>query len=158
MRASRGQDSIGGLCRLSALLEEGVEAALGSNRGRLCEIRAEADSVTKSLMQSVFSDFITPLDRGETGSAALALYECIVLLPEGGCNSVTERCVELCRSIRLCCSALRGRGKGDCGLDCYFSALAALGHGSASGTQWGRVAAAMLRAYAALCTALLGSI
>lgn len=188
MRSNKGQDSIGGLCRLAALLEEATEAALSSHRERLADIRREADNVTKSLMQSVFRDFVTSLGRGETGAAALALYDCILLLPDSGrscgvsvyCGNITstaksaddgrgkagikgaasmaEHCTELCRAIRLCCSALRGRGQGDCGLDCYFSAVSALRVDISAGTSWGRAAAGMCRAYAALCTALLGSV
>ncbi len=168
MKPNKGQDSIGGLCRLAALLEEATEAALSSRRGRLAELRREADNVTKSLMQSVFRDFVTPLGRGETGAAALALYDCIMLLPDGGGSGsvsnarssapMAENCAELCRAIRLCCSALRGRGQGDCGLDCYFSAVSALRGGTSAGTAWGRAAAGMCRAYAALCAALLGSV
>lgn len=164
MKPTRGQDSIGGLCRLAALLEDGIAAASAGQQGRLAELRGEADRVTRELMRGVFHDFMTPLGRGETGAAALALYDCILLLPDsvgraGGRDGghTGEMCAELGRAIRLCCSALRGRGRGDCGLDCYLGVIAQL-RGGATGSPWQRTAVGMCRAYEALCAALLGSV
>lgn len=157
MKSVRGQDSIGGLCRLAALLETGIEAAASGQREGLAALRDEADGVMRELMRGVFHDFMTPLDRSDTGAAALALYDCILLLPESGSRSA-GRCRELGHALRLCCSALRGRGRGDCGLDCYLQTVAALRNGTSTGGAWQRLAEAMCRAYSALCAALLGSV
>ncbi len=158
MRSVRGQDSIGGLCRLAALLETGIEAAVSGQRGRLEALHDEADGVMRELMRGIFHDFMTPLDRSDTGAAALALYDCIRLLPESDGRQAGQ-CRELGRALRLCCSALRGRGRGDCGLDCYLGVVSSLRSGAAaSGGAWQRLMEAMCRAYVALCAALLGSV
>ncbi|MDD7676088.1 MAG: hypothetical protein PUJ09_05600 [Eubacteriales bacterium] len=157
MKVSGGQDSIGGLCRLAALLEQGIEAALSGRRDRLAQIQSDADKVTKSLMHGVFHDFITPLGRGDTGAAALSLYRCIMILP--GCGDKTGKsagCTGLCSAIRMCCSALRGRGRGDCGLDRYIAAVSV--NSMTDGSPWERLEAELCRTYEVVCVALLNSV
>ena len=150
MKVSGGQDSIGGLCRLAALLEQGIEAALSGRRDRLAQIQSDADKVTKSLMHGVFHDFITPLGRGDTGAAALSLYRCIMILP--CCGDKTGKSAG-CTGL---CSAMRGRGRGDCGLDRYIAAVSV--NSMTDGSPWERLEAELCRTYEVVCVALLNSV